>query len=153
MPPETATGLDVIYRRRWVTANEKLFSVIFLTTTGAASFLIQRLEPKDGQPGTDGINRTSTNADGQGAWNGLLSKYQNTSKQRRRILMRRLDNMKMEQGQDPDVFMVQVHALKDELLTIGETTSTERLEDVVLTGITSRCARRPTRNPTSLLKK
>lgn len=79
-PPITATGLDAVQRRQWVAANEELISVIYLKSTGAARFLIQKFEPKNGQPGTDMINRTSTNSNSQGASNDLLSKYQNSLK-------------------------------------------------------------------------
>ena len=59
-------------------------------------------------------------ANGQEAWRALLVKYKNNSKQRRRTLMRKLDNSTMEDGQDPDVFFVQVEQLVDDLESMGE---------------------------------
>ena len=52
-----------------------------LTTTGAARSVLLQFEAKYGRPGN-----------GKQAWLTLQSKYQNNSRQRRRTLLRRLDN-------------------------------------------------------------
>ncbi|CAM9523918.1 unnamed protein product, partial [Sphacelaria rigidula] len=74
--------------------------------------------------------------DGKIAWEGLVGKYENSSKQRRRILMRQLDNMKMSPGQDPDVFLTKIYELRDQLVYMGEPISDERLTDIVVEGLT-----------------
>ncbi|CAN0398258.1 unnamed protein product, partial [Scytosiphon promiscuus] len=76
-------------------------------------------------------------ADGQQAWRALLVKYENNSTQRRRTLMRKLDNSKMEEGEDPDVFFVQLDQLADDLESMGEPVTKHRVMDIILSGMTS----------------
>ena len=78
----------------WDSANEHLLSVLRLTTTGEARSVLLQFEPKHGKPG-----------DGKQAWLALQNKYQNNSRQRRRTLLRRLDNSVMKPDTDPDVFL------------------------------------------------
>ena len=66
----------------WDSANEHFFSVLRLTTTGAARSVLLQFEPKPGRPG-----------DGKQASLASQSKYQNNSRQRRRTFMRRLGNI------------------------------------------------------------
>ncbi|CAM9471704.1 unnamed protein product, partial [Sphacelaria rigidula] len=66
------------------------------------------------------------------AWEALVAKYEISSKQRRRILMRQLDNIKMSPGQEPDVFLTKVFELRDQLVYMGEPISDERLVDIVV---------------------
>ena len=75
-------------------------------------------------------------ANGQEAWQALL-KYENNSTQRRRTLKRKLDNSKMEDGQDPHVFFVQVEQLADDLERMGEPTSKHRGICIILSGMTN----------------
>ena len=75
-------------------------------------------------------------ANGHEAWQALLVKYENNSTQRRRTLKRKLDNSKMEDGQDPHVFFVQVEQLADDLERMGEPTSKHRGMDIILSGMT-----------------
>ena len=77
----------------WDSANEHLFGVLRLTTTGAARSVLLQFEPKPGRPG-----------DGKQALLALQSKYQNNSRQRRRNVLRQLDNSVMKPDTDPDVF-------------------------------------------------
>ena len=51
--------------------------------------------------------------------------------------MRKLDNSKMEDGQDPDVFFVQVEQLVDDLERMGEPISKHRVMDIILSGMTN----------------
>ena len=67
--------------KAWSSENEHLFSVLRLTTTAAVRSVLLQFEPIYGRPG-----------DGKQAWLALQSKYQNNSRQRRRTLLRRLDN-------------------------------------------------------------
>ena len=66
-------------------------------------------------------------ANGQEAWRALLGKYENNSTQRRRTLMRKLDNSKNGGRTDPDVFFVQVEQLADNLKSMGEPISKHRV--------------------------
>ena len=105
----------------WDSANEHLFSVLRLTTTGAARSLLLQFEPKYDRPG-----------DGKQAWLALQSKYQNSSRQRRRTLLRRLDYSVMKPNTDPDVFLSEINQIRDELDVLDETVSTERLPTIIL---------------------
>ena len=107
--------------KAWDTANEHLFSVLRLTTAGAARSVLLKFEPRNGQPGN-----------GREAWLALKNKHQNTSRQRRRALLRLLDNSVMMSGINPDVFLSEVVQLRDELNDLGEVVSNERLTTVIL---------------------
>ena len=105
----------------WDTANERLFSVLRLTTTGAARSVLLKFEPRNGRAG-----------DGKETWVALKNKYQNTSRQRRRTLLRRLDNSEMRSDIDPDAFLSEVFQLRDELNDLGETVTDEPLTAIIL---------------------
>ena len=110
--PSSSDGIEA-----WDTANnEHLFSVLRPTTTGVAQSVLLKFEPKNGQPGN-----------GREAWLALKNKYQNTSRQRKRTLLGRLDNRVMMFDIDPDVFLSEVFQLRDELDDLGETVTDERL--------------------------
>ena len=97
-------------------ANKYLFGVLRLTTTGAARSVLLKFERKNGQL-----------SDGKQARLALKNKYQNTSRQLRRTLLRRLDSSVMRSDIDPDVFFSQVFQLRDEFNDSGEVVSNERL--------------------------
>ena len=105
----------------WDSTKEHLFSALRLTTIGTARSVLLQFEPKPGRPG-----------DGKQAWVALQSKYQNNSRQRRRTLLRRLDNSVMKPDTDPDVFLSEIHQIRDELGGFDETISMERLTTIIL---------------------
>ena len=87
----------------WDTANEHLFSVLRLTTTGAARSVLLKFEPRNDRPGNGGQT-----------WLTLKNKYQNTSRQRRRTVLRRLDNGIMRSDIYFNVLLSEVFQLRDE---------------------------------------
>ena len=97
-----------------------------LTTKGAARSVLLQFEPQPGRPG-----------DGKQAWLALQSKYQNNSRQRRRTLLRRLDNSVMKSDNDPDVFLSDINQIYNELGALDETISTERLTTIILDALPS----------------
>ena len=105
----------------WNSANEHSFNVLRLTTTGAARSVLLKFERKNGRLD-----------DGRQAWLALKNKYQNSSRQRRRTLLRRLDNSSMRPDINPDVFFSEVFQLSDELRDLGEAVSDERLTAIFL---------------------
>ena len=105
----------------WDSANELLFSVLRLPTTGAARSVLLQFEPQPGRPG-----------DGKQAWLALQSEYQNNSRQRRQTLLRRLDNSVMKSDTDPDVVLSEINQICNELGALHETISTERLTTIIL---------------------
>ncbi|CAN0018277.1 unnamed protein product, partial [Sphacelaria rigidula] len=111
---------------RWDRCNQQLFHVLYLSTTGPAASYLLRFQPKG-----------SEKPNGKRAWGALISKYQNSSKQRTRILMRELNSVTMSPGQDPDTFLSKVYQLRDELDNVGEAISEERLADIMIEGLTS----------------
>ena len=110
----------------WDSANEHLFSVLRLTTKGAARSVLLQFEPQPGRPG-----------DGKQAWLALQSKYQNNSRQRRRTLLRRLDNSVMKSDTDPDDFLSDINQICNELGALDETISTERMTTIILDALPS----------------
>ena len=98
-----------------------MFSVLRLTTISAERSVLLQFEPKYGWPG-----------DGKQASLALQSKYQNNSRQRRRTLLRRLNNSVMKPDTDPDVFLSEINQIRDELGVLDETISTERLATIIL---------------------
>ena len=77
--------------KHWHRDNRLLFDFLFLSTSGtAASFLLQ-FKLKRGEL-----------ANGKAAWDGMVRKHQNSTRQRRRILEQKLAHMVMTDGQDPD---------------------------------------------------
>ena len=98
-----------------------LFSVLRSTTTCAARSVLLQFEPKYGRLG-----------DGKQAWLALQNKYQNNYRQRKRTLLRRLDNSVMKPGNDPDVILSEINQIRDELGVLDKTVSTERLTTLIL---------------------
>ena len=95
--------------KAWDRENEHLFSVLKLATTGVVCCVLLKFEQNNGRPG-----------DGRQAWLALKNKNQNTSRQRRRTLLRRLDNNAMRSDIDSDVFVSEVFQLRDEFSDLGE---------------------------------
>ena len=56
---------------------------------------------------------------GKTAWDGMVTKYQNSPRQRRRILKQERTQRIMSEGQDPDIFIYEVYYLRDELAWRG----------------------------------
>ncbi|CAN0410988.1 unnamed protein product, partial [Ascophyllum nodosum] len=65
-------------------------------------------------------------------WLVLKNKYQNISRQRRRTLLRRLDNSVMRSDIDPNVFLSEVFQLREELDDLGEKITDESLTTIIL---------------------
>ena len=62
-------------------------------------------------------------------------KYLNSSMQRRRILMRKLNGMTVRPNQDPGEYLTQGFQQRDELEHIGETFTEARILDITLKGL------------------
>ena len=70
----------------------------------------------------------------------LKNKYHDTSRQRRRTLLRQLDNSVMRATTDPDVFLSEVFQLRDELSDLGEVNYNELLTTIVFDALpTEKC--------------
>ena len=71
----------------------------------------------------------------------LKNKYHDTSRQRRRTLLRRLDNSVMRANTNPDMFLSEVFQLRDELSDLGEVIYNELLTTIVRDALpTEKCA-------------
>ena len=93
-----------------------------MTTLSAARSVLLKFKPRN--------NRL---VNGREAWLALKNKYQNTCRQRKRILLRRLDNSAMMSDIiDSDVFLSEVFQLQDELNDLDETVTDERLTTIIL---------------------
>ena len=107
--------------KAWDSANEHLFSVSRLTTTGAARRVLLKFERKNDRPGNS-----------RQAWLALKNRYQNTSCQHRRTRLRCLDDSMMRSDIDPDVFLSAIVQLRDELSDLVEAVSDEFLTTIIL---------------------
>ena len=95
--------------KHWHRDHRLLFDFSFLSTSGAAASFLLQSKPKRGEL-----------ANGKAAWDDMVRKYQDSTRQRRRILKQQLTHMVMTDGQDPDVFMNELYYLRDELVDMGE---------------------------------
>ena len=98
-----------------------MYVCMYVTTSGAARSVLLTFEPRNGQPGNS-----------REAWVVLKNKYQNTSRQRRRTLLRWLDNSVVRSDVDPDVFLSEVFQLRGGLNDLGEAVTDERLIFIIL---------------------
>ena len=108
----------------WDKTNAALYSVLFLTTSGAARCLLRQFERKNDR-----------NANGREAWLALERKYANNSSHRRQALMTRLGNSRMEEGSDPDIFFRKIDQLCEELEVLDEHVSRHRKMDIIMAGM------------------
>ena len=68
----------------WHQNNWMLFKFLSLSTTGAAASFLLLYKPKSGEI-----------PNGKAAWDGMIAKYQNSTRQRRRILKNQLVSLVM----------------------------------------------------------
>ncbi|CAN0516343.1 unnamed protein product, partial [Laminaria digitata] len=66
------------------------------------------------------------------AWKALTEKYNGHTKEARRACHEKLDNTKMEPGQDPDDLFFVLDECRDLLEEMGQTVHDERYEDINL---------------------
>ena len=108
----------------WLTSNENLYHFLFLSTTGpAASYLLQ-FNPEEGML-----------PDGIAAWKGLISKYKNSTRQRKILLQKELTYRVMPEGQDPDVFFQELFSVRNELKTMGRIVDDDEILGIILNGL------------------
>ncbi|CAM9889260.1 unnamed protein product, partial [Laminaria digitata] len=73
---------------------------------------------------------------GQQAWNALHAKYHNNNKEARRACYEKLANVLMQQGRNPDDYIFKLLDVRGRLHEMGERSSDERFEDILLQGLT-----------------
>ena len=111
---------------QWDAYNKQLYSVLFLCTKGAANIVLVRFARRPG---------SRQQPDRQAAWRAIGEKCLNSSQQRRRILMRKLNGMTMRSNQDPHEYLFEVCQQRDEIEHIGESFMEERILDIILEGL------------------
>ena len=62
----------------------------------------------------------------------MVTKYQNSTRQRRRIMKQQFNQMVMTDGQDPDIFINEVYYLRDGLVDMGEVFNDDSILDIAL---------------------
>ena len=113
---------------RWDAYNTQFYSVLVLCTKGAAnSFLVRFARRSDSRQ----------QLDEQAAWRAMGKKYLNSSMQRRRILMRKLNGMAMTPNQDPDEYVAQIFQQPNELEHIVESCMEAHILDIILEGLSN----------------
>ena len=115
--------VDITLERTWKQANQDLWSVLFLTTSGSANNVVKRFEGK--QP-EDGIGN------GQAALEALRGKYNSHTKGARRACHEKLVTTRMDPGQDSDDIFFILDECRQQLEDMGESVHDERYEDIIL---------------------
>ena len=97
-----------------------MFDFLFLSTSGVAASFFLQFKPKRGDL-----------ANGKAAWDGMVTKHPNSTRQRRRILKQELTQMVMSEGQNPDIFVTEVYYLRNELVFMGEVFNDDGILNIV----------------------
>lgn len=116
---DSITNQDEI--RKWHTDNRMLGTFLSMCTTGAPKKFLNKFKPKKGMM-----------SNGIVAWEALVKKYRNPSRQRQRILTKKLMSMTMDDDQDPDTFLQDLSELRDELREMGTIFNDNQILDIIL---------------------
>ena len=100
--------------------------MLFLLTEKPASLLVLKHE-----------NETGTTGDGQKALQELVSNYNKVTDEVIRAKMDKLVNTNMEQGEDPDSYLMEKTLARSELEKMGEIISDRRFKDICVQGFTA----------------
>ena len=107
----------------WKQANQDLWSVLLLTTSGSASSVVKTAEGKKAEDGTE---------DEHAAWEALNEKYNNShTKETKRAYRKKTTNTKMEPGQNHDKLFFVLDGCRDHLEEMGHTVHNERYVDII----------------------
>jgi len=121
--PRNVTNRDEI--REWHVDNMMLGTFLSICTTGAAKKFVATFKPKPDML-SNGIL----------AWKALVKKYRNPSRnpsrQRQKILFKKLYSMTMDVDQDPDAFMHDMSELRDELQLLGSPIPDDQFMNIIL---------------------
>eukprot|EP00752_Nemacystus_decipiens_P017171 g15384.t1 len=117
--PESVVNRDDI--RDWHSANMMLGTFLSMCTSGAAKKFVATFKPKPDMM-----------FNGIVAWKALVKKYRNPSRQRQKILFKKLYNMTMDVDQDPDAFMHDMTELRDELTLLGSPIPDDQFMNIIL---------------------
>ncbi len=117
--PRNVTNRDDI--REWHVDNMLLGTFLSMCTTGAAKKFVATFKPKPDML-----------SNGIVAWKALVKKYRNPSRQRQKILFKKLYNMTMDVDQDPDAFMHDMSELRDELQLLGSPIPDDQFMNIIL---------------------
>ncbi|CAN0588999.1 unnamed protein product [Ectocarpus sp. 12 AP-2014] len=98
-----------------------LGTFLSMCTTGAAKKFVATFKPKPNMV-FNGIL----------AWKALVKKYRNPSRQRQKILFKKLYNMTMDVDQDPDAFLQDMTELRDELQLLGSPIPDDQFMNIIL---------------------
>eukprot|EP00903_Cladosiphon_okamuranus_P021322 g19592.t1 len=71
-------------------------------------------------------------SNGIAAWKALVKKYRNPSRQRQKVLFKKLYNMTMDVEQDPDALMHDMTELRDELQLLGSPIPDDQFLNIIL---------------------
>ena len=102
VPCPADTGLITAAADAWKTANKRLYSVLYFTTTGSANIAVKAHKGKT----------IGSTGDGVEAWKALQDRFDGNTKEARRALREQLYKKKMEIGDDPTDFIATMHDLR-----------------------------------------
>ena len=119
---------EAVQAAEWRSTNNKLFSVLYFSTTGSANITVKAHMATT--PGDLG--------DGVAAWKALKDRFDGNNKEARRAARVELFSSKMEEASDPQDFFSNTDDLRDRLKDMGETISDEVYEALLLDALPGR---------------
>ena len=146
--PTSAATCDPLTRAQWDLASRDLYSILYVTTKncGAAALIVLKCE--------DSERRSVAGGNGFDAWMELVKKYDYQSDEIIRTLRAKLEQIRMEPGEDPDEYFLKAARYRAELLRTDEPITDRHFKDIIIQGISSeydnikfRVYRNPTFNP------
>lgn len=110
----------------WEGRNNQLYSLVYFSTTGSANITTRPFQAKSG----------GEMGDGAAAWAALKARFDGNTKESRRVCKTQLHAAKLRPGQNVIDFLANMDDLKLRLDDMGEPTTDESYEDLVLSALT-----------------
>lgn len=107
--------------RDWHRDNTFLADFLYMATTGAPRTFVNKFREKPGIL-SNGIE----------AWRGLIKKYQNHTRVRKDILVKKFRAMTMEEDEDPEVFFLRLADKRNELSLLGKVIDDDDVLTIIL---------------------
>ena len=122
--PTSAATCDPLTRAQWDMASRDLYSILYVTTKncGAAALIVLKCE--------DSERRSGAGGNGFDAWMELVKKYDYQSDEVIRTLRAKLEQIRMEPGEDPDEFFLKDASYRAELRRMDEPITDRHFKDI-----------------------
>ena len=107
--------------RDWHRDNTLLADFLYMATTGVPRTFVNKFREKPG-----------ILFNGIAAWRGLVAKYQNHTRVRNDILVKKSRAMTMEEDEDPEVFFLHLDEKRNELALLGKAIDDDDVLTIIL---------------------